>query len=102
MQLNRGFPWLMKPALLPKSASTRPSGCGGFHPCKTRSLAGAIPVIVMISLSAVFLQNLDASALFGWSERGIHEIAGTDFSVFSLHPPYSTIRAQFVTAGLLV
>ncbi len=43
-----------------------------------------------------------SAALVGWSGRGVNETAGTDYSVFSLHPPGSTIRAQLMIGGLLV
>lgn len=43
-----------------------------------------------------------SATLVGWSERGMYEMAGTDFSVFSLHPPGSTIHAQVMLGGLLV
>lgn len=43
-----------------------------------------------------------SAALVGWSDRGVHEISGTDFSVFSLHPPFGTMRAQLMVGGLLV
>ena len=42
------------------------------------------------------------AALVGWSEVGIHETDGSDVSVYSLMPPYSTIHAQFMLGGLLV
>src|SRR5512138_2702378 len=61
-------------------------------------------LILSVIVCAVPLLQLTAASatLVGWSERGVHEIAGTDFSVFSLHPPGSTIRAQFMTGGQLV
>ena len=43
--------------------------------------------------------------LIGWSEAGLHEADGRDVSVFSLAPPYSSIRAQLIhvnTASILV
>jgi hypothetical protein len=40
--------------------------------------------------------------LIGWSDLGIHENDGSDFSVYSLMPPYSTIHAQFIVNGMLV
>src|SRR3954447_22410863 len=43
-----------------------------------------------------------STALIGWSETGLHEIDGTDVSVYCLAPPYSTIHAQLVSGGLLV
>jgi PKD repeat protein len=42
------------------------------------------------------------TALIGWSETGLHEIDGTDVSVYCLAPPYSTIHAQLVSGGFLV
>jgi hypothetical protein len=46
--------------------------------------------------------NAASAALVGWSGQGVNETAGTDFSVFSLHPPGSTVRAQLMIGGLLV
>jgi hypothetical protein len=43
-----------------------------------------------------------ANALLGWSETGLHETDGSDVSIYSISPPYSTIHAQFMVAGLLV
>ncbi|HUL51226.1 MAG TPA: PKD domain-containing protein, partial [Candidatus Nitrosotalea sp.] len=42
------------------------------------------------------------SALVGWSDLGIRETDGTDFSVYSLMPPYNTIRAQLILGDKLV
>jgi hypothetical protein len=42
------------------------------------------------------------NALVGWSESALHETDGVDVSVYALAPPYSTIRAQLISAGLLV
>lgn len=42
------------------------------------------------------------SVLVAWSDVGLHEFDGTDVSVYSLMPPYSTIHAQFISSGLLV
>ena len=57
-----------------------------------------------MALGALLPPGLNAASdtLVGWSARGVNETAGTDFSVFSLHPPGSTIRAQFMLGGLLV
>lgn len=60
--------------------------------------------VLVMALGALLPPGLNAAsaALVGWSARGVNETAGTDFSVFSLHPPGSTIRAQFMRGGLLV
>src|SRR5579862_7253475 len=42
------------------------------------------------------------NVILGWSESGLHETDGSDVSVYSLAPPYSTIHAQFVANGKLV
>jgi hypothetical protein len=60
--------------------------------------------LLLTLLTTPFVNRADAAsaAVVGWSDRGVQEISGTDFSVFSLHPPSSTIRAQVMVAGLLV
>ncbi|HTL59267.1 MAG TPA: PKD domain-containing protein [Candidatus Limnocylindrales bacterium] len=60
--------------------------------------------LLAITLSSMLQQHLLAAtaALVGWSEVGIHETDGSDVSVYSLMPPYSTIHAQLVVGGLLV
>ncbi|HLH53434.1 MAG TPA: PKD domain-containing protein [Verrucomicrobiae bacterium] len=62
------------------------------------------PVVVLFLLSAGLSGSLNAAAntLLGWSETGLHEIDGGDFSVFSISPPYNTIHAQLIVGGLLV
>ena len=37
--------------------------------------------------------------LLAWSELGMHCMDGADYSVFSLLPPYSTLKAQLIVAG---
>ena len=65
-----------------------------------------LPAVVsfVVALSGPFPHPSNAAdaALIGWSDRGVHEMSGTDFSVFSLQPPGSTLRAQFILGGLLV
>lgn len=46
--------------------------------------------------------NAASATLIGWSGRGVNETAGTDYSIFALHPPGSTLRAQLMIGGLLV
>ncbi|HTL58355.1 MAG TPA: hypothetical protein VL361_21895, partial [Candidatus Limnocylindrales bacterium] len=50
--------------------------------------------LLAIMVSSMLQQHLLAAtaALVGWSEAGIHETDGTDVSVYSLMPPYSTIH----------
>ena len=59
---------------------------------------------LMLCLLVFLTQNAPGAtnALLGWSESGLHETDGSDVSVYSLAPPYSTIHAQMITGGLLV
>lgn len=40
--------------------------------------------------------------VIGWNDLGMHCMDGTDFSVFSILPPYNTIHAQVIHNGDLV
>ena len=40
--------------------------------------------------------------VIGWNDLGMHCMDGTDFSVFSILPPYNTIHAQITHNGQLV
>lgn len=64
-------------------------------------LAGAILLLVSLMVLAGRVQAA-ANALLGWSETGLHETDGSDVSIYSISPPYSTIHAQFMVGGLLV
>jgi hypothetical protein len=62
-------------------------------------------LVFLLSLfSACLVQSLPAAtnALLGWSESGLHETDGADVSIYALAPPYSTLRAQLISGGLLV
>src|SRR5437868_11233053 len=67
-------------------------------------IQGNIRAAVLFSLLSVFAGRSVAAtnALIGWSETGLHEMDGTDFSVYCLAPPYNTIHAQLVSGGMLV
>jgi hypothetical protein len=64
-------------------------------------IRSAIPHSAIFCLIA---RNVFAAgtALVGWSETALHETDGTDVSVYTLAPPYSTIHAQLISGGLLV
>jgi Bacterial Ig domain/PKD domain len=64
----------------------------------------SVLVILGVALGGLLPGRLQAAgaALIGWSERGVNETAGTDFSVFALDPPGGTIRAQLMVGGFLV
>lgn len=65
-----------------------------------------VPAILLLgaTFADVITPRLHAAsaALIGWSAHGVNELAGTDFSIFSLHSPGTTFRAQFMQGGLLV
>ena len=69
--------------------------------CRLALRAFAVTCAALVCVSSVRL-NAATASLVGWSAQGVNETAGTDFSVFSLQPPGSTIRAQFMRGGLLV
>jgi hypothetical protein len=61
-----------------------------------------LAVAWLLSLGLLNPASGATNVLIGWSETGLHETDGGDVSVYSLAPPYSTIRAQFVSGGKLV
>ncbi|WP_372808432.1 Ig-like domain-containing protein, partial [Pontiella sp.] len=46
--------------------------------------------------------HADDWQVIGWNDLGMHCMDGTDFSVFSILPPYNTIHAQIIHDGNLV
>jgi cytochrome c553 len=54
---------------------------------------------LLVSLS---LARADDWQVIGWNDLGMHCMDGTDFSVFSILPPYNTIHAQIIHNGDLV
>ena len=69
-------------------------------PCKS---AWCLAVVGLVAASMPGESLLGATAaLVGWSEAGMHETDGSDVSVYSIMPPYSTVHAQLMLGGLLV
>lgn len=64
-----------------------------MHPLKWTVLAAALAI--PLTLTAVNNQIL------GWNNLGMH-CMDSDYSVFSILPPYNTIEAQLIVAGKLV
>src|SRR5579885_2444089 len=62
--------------------------------------AAALAAVILGFLA--FTASAATNALLGWSATGLHETDGSDFSVYLIAPPYSTIHAQLVIGGLLV
>ena len=61
-----------------------------------RILAGALSLALTITVTAEEWQ------VIGWNDLGMHCMDGTDFSVFSILPPFNTIHAQVIHNGQLV
>ena len=58
----------------------------------TRCLWFAILIVLSVSLSAVAATNF---TVVGWNNLGMH-CMDSDYSVFSILPPYNTINAQII------
>ena len=62
-------------------------------------------VATSLSLGVAFLQPTDVRAasaqLLGWNNLGMH-CMDSDYSVFSILPPYNTVEAQLLVSGRLV
>ncbi|MBI5383906.1 MAG: hypothetical protein HZA90_04385 [Verrucomicrobia bacterium] len=68
---------------------------------KTKILVGKL-ALLSLALHASCLTSLAASAaLLGWNNLGMH-CMDSDYSVFSILPPYNTIEAQLIVGGRLV
>lgn len=63
------------------------------------------PVAIGVSLCLAFLQTTSSHAanaqILGWNNLGMH-CMDSDYSVFSILPPYNTIEAQLIVNGALV
>jgi len=58
-------------------------------------------IILMLVLFST-VSRAEEWQVVGWNDLGMHCMDGTDFSVFSILPPYNTIHAQVVHNGALV
>ena len=71
------------------------------YPLSLNTLRVAVMTLSLLEAAQGEVRAATA-ALVGWSEVGMHETDGSDVSVYSLMPPYSTIHAQFMMGGSLV
>src|SRR5512140_937093 len=62
--------------------------------------ASSIPVLATVCLGSL-PSSVGAAALLGWNNLGMH-CMDSDYSVFSILPPYNTIEAHLVINGKLV
>src|SRR4051812_34934260 len=59
-------------------------------------------ILMAVLLSMLPLRVMAASAaLLGWNNLGMH-CMDSDYSVFSILPPYNTIEAHLIVNGLLM
>lgn len=59
-------------------------------------------IVVSIQLFALPAGAVDEWTLAGWNDLGMHCMDGSDFSVFSILPPYNTVNAHLLFNGALV
>ena len=59
-------------------------------------------IALMVSLISIAPSRAAEWQVIGWNDLGMHCMDGTDFSVFSILPPYNTIHAQITHNGQLV
>ena len=58
-------------------------------------------LVAIGALLLPFLSSAATSSLLGWNNLGMH-CMDSDYSVFSILPPYNTIEAQLIVNGRLV
>ena len=54
-----------------------------------------------LSILSLYTSRAANSQVLGWNNLGMHCI-DSDYSVFSILPPYNTIEAQLIVGGLLI
>ncbi len=57
--------------------------------------------VVVCLLSLPHQLSAATAAVLGWNNLGMH-CMDSDYSVFSVLPPYNTIEAQLIVGGVLV
>jgi hypothetical protein len=55
-------------------------------------------IMAVAALAGTLAASGATSALVGWNNLGMH-CMDSDFSVFSILPPYNTIEAQLIVGG---
>ena len=58
-------------------------------------------LVCLAAFASAFTVGAARSQLLGWNNLGMH-CMDSDYSVFSVLPPYNTIEAQLIVAGRLV
>lgn len=72
------------------------------HRCRKRTfgfIALCSALFIAIPGLTVIPQSTSDYVVIGWNNIGMHE-ATRDFSVFGLHPPFNTLKAQVVKKGI--
>lgn len=68
---------------------------------KTHHIHRAIVATAILIIAAKSLLAATNATLLGWNNLGMH-CMDSDYSVFSILPPYNTIEAQLIVNGVLV
>ena len=58
-------------------------------------------LVCLAAFASAFTVGAARSQLLGWNNLGMH-CMDSDYSVFSVLPPYNTMEAQLIVAGRLV
>jgi PKD repeat protein/ferredoxin len=85
-----------------KEMSDRPNGsfCRHLNPSRRMRLSRILVLVFFLPISQPSARAASATIL-GWNNLGMH-CMDSDYSVFSVLPPYNTIEAQLIVAGKLV
>ena len=62
-----------------------------------KTYLSGIPILCALTLTA----NAASSTILGWNNLGMH-CMDSDYSIFSVLPPYNTIECQLIVGGKLV
>ncbi len=75
-----------------------PSACRRTKMKRVLLASGALAVAAAVALTATAVNPATGYTLVGWNNLGMH-CMDSNFSVFSILPPFNTIEAQLVDAS---
>ena len=81
--------------------STSPSGTKTFTVTATDQAGNTTTTSVSYTVAGSTSTTAKGTQLFAWNDLGMH-CADSDFSVFTLLPPFNNLNAQLVVGGKLV
>jgi hypothetical protein len=59
------------------------------------------PLLLLVALTLPFRSDAAQAQLLSWNNLGMH-CMDSDYSVFSILPPYNTIEAQLIVGGIVI